>query len=527
MNGVRSTFMRRGYLLTALSALLLAASPGIASAQSVGFVGTSGSVAETASLESGAFEPPHTITIRASGVPSSPARRTSMLTAVTLTVSGIADQETVRYTVINPATGRARTAEGFEVVTGVAAGNPLPAITVTAADFSAGDNEMVLRVVQGGDGSRDDNWLSERIQFTLAAGPGTSTSPNVYTLTVNDTDVAPVAKFNVPSFTLTEGSERAVSLDITTGRRGARIPPAAEAASGPASTRMVTVSVSNSDMVSIGTAAANTPDTTSAVMGCPDRPSDNHGTAVYLQLTEADWDTETADLQAFGRTGRLQTALAIDDLAGGTAGASTADITATACGDMSGFTNPQITLTILPDDIVESPFAPAIGNVTIGSPLTITIDSDEMVPTLSFSPTDVTIDEGDSVSTRLIADGQHASEVGEVMLMVEGDAMVDLYHEDSLLEEVDGYVTVNLGNSNSARLTAMSMESRELQDGDMAYKAWKLVDGSSDAMIGDDSWFRVDVRGSTAVPALPLIGQLLLALFLMAGGSKLYRRRRG
>ena len=30
-----------------------------------------------------------------------------------------------------------------------------------------------------------------------------------------------------------------------------------------------------------------------------------------------------------------------------------------------------------------------------------------------------------------------------------------------------------------------------------------------------------------AVPALPLIGQLLLALFLMAGGARLYRRRRG
>ena len=67
MNGVRSTFMRRGYLLTALSALLLlAASSGTASAQSIGFVGTSGSVAETASLESGAFEGPHVITIRAS-----------------------------------------------------------------------------------------------------------------------------------------------------------------------------------------------------------------------------------------------------------------------------------------------------------------------------------------------------------------------------------------------------------------------------------------------------------------------------
>ena len=47
MNGVRSTFMRRGYLLTALAAaVLLAVSPGMASAQSVEFGATSGEVLE-------------------------------------------------------------------------------------------------------------------------------------------------------------------------------------------------------------------------------------------------------------------------------------------------------------------------------------------------------------------------------------------------------------------------------------------------------------------------------------------------
>ena len=50
MNGVRSTYMRKGYLLTALAAaVLLAASSGTAYAQSIGFVGSSGSVSETAS----------------------------------------------------------------------------------------------------------------------------------------------------------------------------------------------------------------------------------------------------------------------------------------------------------------------------------------------------------------------------------------------------------------------------------------------------------------------------------------------
>ena len=115
-----------------------------------------------------------------------------------------------------------------------------------------------------------------------------------------------------------------------------------------------------------------------------------------------------------------------------------------------------------------------------------------------------------------------------VKLMVEGDAMVSLMHGGEMLEEMDGHVYVDLGASNSARLTAMSHSDPDLMDGDTKYKAWKLMEGSTDgANIGEGYWFRVDVMGSTAVPALPLVGQLLLALFLMAGGSRLYRRSQG
>ena len=52
MNGARSTYMRRGYLFTALAAaVLLAASSGTAFAQSVGFDSTSGTIEEGASGE--------------------------------------------------------------------------------------------------------------------------------------------------------------------------------------------------------------------------------------------------------------------------------------------------------------------------------------------------------------------------------------------------------------------------------------------------------------------------------------------
>ena len=203
-----------------------------------------------------------------------------------------------------------------------------------------------------------------------------------------------------------------------------------------------------------------------------------------------------------------------------------ANFTVMACGDMAGFTDPMVTLTIMSTNLTEVPPG-ARGDITVGAPLMITVDSDEAAPTLSFSPTDVTVDEGGSVGSVLIAEGMNATEVGMVKLMVEGDAMVSLMHEDTMLEEMDGYVYVDMGNSNTARLTAMSHSDPDLMDGETKYKAWKLMEGSTDANIGEGYWFRVDVHGSTAVPALPLVGQLLLALFLMAGGSRLYRRRRG
>ena len=265
--------------------------------------------------------------------------------------------------------------------------------------------------------------------------------------------------------------------------------------------------------------------------GCAPRGDDDYGKwAVHLDLMADDW----GDTAAFGSTGLLQTARTIGSLAGPAAGTTaaaehSADITVTACGDMAGFADPEVTLTILNRNLVASAGGSRLaGDISIGPPLTITVDSDEAAPTLSFSPTNVTIDEGGTTETVLLAEGENATEVGMVKLSVEGDAMVSLMQDGEMLEEMGGYVYVDLGSSNTARLTAMSHSDPDLMDGDMASKSWKLTeDGAGGAAIGDDYWFTVDVRGSTAVPALPLVGQLLLALFLMAGGSRLYRRRQG
>ena len=203
-----------------------------------------------------------------------------------------------------------------------------------------------------------------------------------------------------------------------------------------------------------------------------------NSTAVYLDLDGSDWGPDDSPTEGqigtFSRTGRLQTERTVRDLAGTATAEGMANFTVTACGDMAGFTDPQITLTIMPTSLVERASARMNGDITIGSPLMITIDSDEAAPTLTFSPTNVTIDEGGSTSTVLIAEGQNATEVGMVKLMVEGDAMVSLMHEDTMLEEMGGYVYVDLGSSNTARLTAMSHSDPDLMDDDMASKSWKL-----------------------------------------------------
>ena len=515
MNGAGAAYMRRGHLLTALAAaVLLAASPGIASAQSVGigFTASSGSISETASTTPDALQEPLEIRIRVSGLlPVADSRRTTTgLGTVTLTSDGPVSIAQVTRT--DP---RAN----VENITAAAGGTYRSGTNL--ATLFANTDEVTLVVSQSATG-KDDNWLSEEIKLTLDAGSGVDVNPAVYTINVQDVDVAPVAKFVEPNFTLTEGSARHVHLDIVSGTTGRNtgLPPGAEDVSLGTNAEPIIISVSNPEMVTV-----ETPSLASDVGSCPAAPSDRK--PFHFVLRDA-WPASVDDA-AFRRTGRLQTI--------GGAGAS-GSITAIASVDdlarirviscaVSGFRDQQVTLTILPDNLVELPNARVRGDFTIGAPLTITIDSEEETPTLSFSPTDVTIDEGGETSTRLIADGMSATEVGMVKLMVEGDAMVDLYHDDMMLEEMDGYVTVDLGRGNSARLTAMSTSDPDLMDGDMAYKAWKLMEGSSDAAIGDDYWFRVDVRGSTAVPALPLVGQLLLALFLMAGGSRLYRRRRG
>ena len=84
--------------------------------------------------------------------------------------------------------------------------------------------------------------------------------------------------------------------------------------------------------------------------------------------------------------------------------------------------------------------------------------------------------------------------------------------------------TVVLGDSASTVLTVRADEDGSLADGQTKTATVTIVDAGA-ADISDRDTLTVTVNGSTAVPALPLVGQLLLALLLMSGGVRLRARR--
>ena len=105
--------------------------------------------------------------------------------------------------------------------------------------------------------------------------------------------------------------------------------------------------------------------------------------------------------------------------------------------------------------------------------------------------------------------------------------MISLWQGMDMLEaDASGMYAVDLGDSANTILTISADSDRALEDG-MTATATITIESAGGADIGDRDSVMVTVSGSTAVAALPLLAQLLLALFLMAGGARLYRRRQG
>ena len=188
--------------------------------------------------------------------------------------------------------------------------------------------------------------------------------------------------------------------------------------------------------------------------------------------------------------------------------------------EVSGFRDEQVTLMLMDGRTAEKAEADG-GGIDDADPATVTVLSGQETPTVEFSTESISIDEGESKSVHILADSMQGDEVGSVVVSVRGDADISLEQNGS---PIGG--TVSFGGNANAELTIVANSDPSLEDGEEKTATVTITDASG-ADIGDPSTVTVTVVGSTAVPVLPLFAQLLLALLLMVGGARLYRRRQG
>ena len=502
MNGVRSISMRKGYLLTALAAaVLLAASSGTAYAQSIGFRTTSATVMEGAS-----------------GDPKTPAPL-----AIDINISGL----TLDGDDANGDTGLGIITIEHDADTaypgkGAASGNSLriwidgessafdEAVTAltehTELDGKYGvpttgrinyDRNGVIRLLII-DPDKDGNWIDNKFTMSIESDMlGISPSPGSARVTVVDTDAQPTVSFSRANVSLTEDSQTVspLSIKLGAGKDGVDDDP------GQMSELTNTIRFTTSP----ADAAVETTCADDAVIAL-----------ALVGITAVADEDDTWEVT--GDAGQIM-------------GADTIGIT--ACGDMSGYRDEMVTFSFVDESLTGTTSADGmVGDLAVGPDLVVTVQSEgEDPPEVSFATTSIDIDEGSANTVAILADGELGTEVGSVMVSMSGDAMLSLWQGDDMLEAgAGGMFEVMLGTADKPSantiLTISADSDRALEDG-MTSSATLTIESASGATIGGRDSLTVTVSGSTAVAALPLLGQLLLALFLMAGGARLYRRRNG
>ena len=197
-----------------------------------------------------------------------------------------------------------------------------------------------------------------------------------------------------------------------------------------------------------------------------------------------------------------------------------AELRLTACDDTTDYRNSTVTLAFRAESLKTQR-----GNVIAGSPAVISVLNDEPVPVVEFATRALTLDEGGSQTVAIVTDGELAGAVMQVAVEAGGDAQISLLQDDRMLDQhPDGTFAVALSTSGTARLTIRAEADDGLAPGETKMATLEIVDASG-ADIGAIDTLTLTVNGASAVPALPLIGQMLLAWLLMTGGTRFYRRR--
>ncbi|MCY4598340.1 MAG: hypothetical protein OXF27_00245 [Acidobacteria bacterium] len=199
-----------------------------------------------------------------------------------------------------------------------------------------------------------------------------------------------------------------------------------------------------------------------------------------------------------------------------------AELRLTACEDTSDYRDSSVTLAFVAASLETS-----AGNVAAGPPARIQVVNGDPVPVVEFGSRALRIDEGMSQTVAIVTDGELAGAVMRVAVEVAGDARISMEQRDQPLDvNSDGSFTVELSTNGTAVLTVLAGGDESLATGETKTATAAIVDANG-AEVGDIDTLTVTVRGSTDVPALPLVGLLLQALLLTAAGARLYRRRHG
>ena len=527
MNVARSTFVRRGYLLTALAvAVLLAGFSGTAWAQSVSISSSSSTLPESAS-DDPATPARVTVTITRSGrdtITTTDEADSPVRTVNEIFVPGQAHLN-IRAEYNGEPVSTANGGSAFTVAVKEGMGNGVMAGSlvggVATLGFTDGDDtdekaDKKITLLFGA-APDDGDWDDEKLVLTVTPGPALTarledldpdaralTFKPARTFTIKDDDPTPKLKFGKTEIQLAKGNDQTVTVEMGVGARGEAMLPTGspsiamtlEGLNGGGGGRgdskdRVLLSVSPADAVG---------------------PFDEADRGI-ISITRAIDGVSTGDLEPDGQGGYI-----VGTIMQAAAG-DVIELTITA-KEASGFRDESVTLMLM-EGRTEDRIAGDGGPIDDADPATVTVLSGEETPTVTFSTDSIDIDEGDSETVHLLAGGMQGDEVGAVTVAVRGDALISLEQNGS---PIGG--TVSFGGNANAALTVVSHSDPSLEDGEEK-TATVSITNASGALIGDPNTVTVTVVGSTAVPVLPLFAQLLLALLLMVGGARLYRRRQG
>ena len=181
---------------------------------------------------------------------------------------------------------------------------------------------------------------------------------------------------------------------------------------------------------------------------------------------------------------------------------------------MSGFNDDMVTFSFIAKSLAGVPTG--YGNVAAGADLVVTVFGAKARTSRPFRSQRIgssLIDEGDTNTVAIIADGKLGPEVGSVMVSMSGDAMLSLWQGEGHARgrRRRDVSQSTLGDSANTILTISADSDAALEDG-MTSSA-TLSRSRAPAARSSATAIRVPVtvNGSTAVAALPLLAQLLLA----------------